>query len=267
MSPLNCVIQSLTVDLLQMLVSRGDTDEISLENIQAAVVSKLYFSIHTGRLDLQNKLLHLLHSVLSASSALNPSTSKTEISPALSHVRSTRTSQEGVRGEKTANPLFVQTLVDGISVQHNRPLYHQWLDFILMTIPQFQHTLRTTISPLIDCVCNRLRLSLTDVVQASYASRAGAEDKPLAVTDAELLTYLNALERLVMLSLSNRASFAQLEEDGMALERSPHDGGGLFGYVTTVFASEEATYAPDEQLTVSFKSEPGIIMLMFKFSG
>lgn len=251
MGPMNSVIQALAVDLLQMLVSRGEMDDISLEMIQAAVISKLYFSIHTGRLDLQNKLLHLLHSVVSASSTLYPQTSKAVgASPAISQIRSSSPLQDSTRPEKTANPLLAQTLVDGISVPSNRPLVQHWLDFILMTIPQFHDTLRTTIGPLIDCICRRLRVALADVSQALAAGHMGIEDKALSVTDAELFMYLNALERLVMLSLSNRTSPAQQEDDGIPPEKGAPESTGLFGYVSTVFGTEETGYTPDEQLTV-----------------
>lgn len=262
MGPMNNIIQSLSVDMLQVLISRGEIDDISLETIQATVVGKLYFSIHTGRLDLQNKLLHLLHSVISASTALYPSTSKAiTASPALSQGRSTRGSQDGGRPDKGASPLLIQTLVDGISVPQNRPLYQHWLDFVLMTIPQFQNTLRTTIGPLIDCICRRLRMALTDLSQVFVEGRAGIANKQLALTDAELVMYLNALERLVLLSLSNRASPAQLEDDGIAIERGIPEPTGLFGYVSTVFGTEENAPAQDEQLTVSCSTVfwPGVL--------
>jgi len=69
MQPLNAVIQSTAVELLQLIVARGDVDSISTGSIEAIVVGKLYFSIHMVRLDLQNKLLHLLHSLISALAA------------------------------------------------------------------------------------------------------------------------------------------------------------------------------------------------------
>jgi hypothetical protein len=66
--PLNAVIQSTSVDLLQAIVSRGETDPLSLDIIEAAVIGKLFYCVHTFRLDLQNKLLHLLHAVISQQS-------------------------------------------------------------------------------------------------------------------------------------------------------------------------------------------------------
>jgi len=53
------IIQSTAIDLLQVIVARGELDHLSVDAIEAAVIAKLYFCIQVERLDLQNKLLHI----------------------------------------------------------------------------------------------------------------------------------------------------------------------------------------------------------------
>ncbi|KAG8729545.1 hypothetical protein FRC12_020895, partial [Ceratobasidium sp. 428] len=62
----NAQMHTVTLDLLQAIVSRGEVDLPTLETIEATIVSKLYMSVHTDRVDLQNKLLHTLHATIFA---------------------------------------------------------------------------------------------------------------------------------------------------------------------------------------------------------
>ncbi len=74
MQMLNISIQSSSIELLQAIVSREEIDHILVESIETTAIAKLYFSVHMGRLELQNKWLHLLHSVISVSTSLLEST-------------------------------------------------------------------------------------------------------------------------------------------------------------------------------------------------
>jgi hypothetical protein len=224
-------------------------EQVMLEVIQATVVSKLFLSIHTGKLDVQNKLLHLLHSIMSASTSERldgTPRQPVQVSPSLGR----RTSQEALRSELVASPLLVQALIDGITVPTNRPLLQHWLDFILMTVPPYRNALGATIAPLNDCICRQIRINVLEIGKAASNSGSGVADVRLAVTDAEFLMYLSALERLVLLSLSKQSSPSHSDEDAVLSEKAAQDGVGLFGYVSTVFSSEGPTYTPDEQLTV-----------------
>ena len=57
MSSFNETLQSCVVDLLQALISRGEVDSHTLQIAESVVVGKLYLCVHSGRLDLQNKML------------------------------------------------------------------------------------------------------------------------------------------------------------------------------------------------------------------
>ena len=256
---MNVVIQSTSVDLLQTIVSRGEIDSISLDIIEAAVIGKLFYCIHTSRLDLQNKLLHLLHSVISASlSHADPNKPK---QTRVSRQRQSDGPVEDIYSQghpidptsrsHDINPLLIQTLVDGIALPTNRPVLQHWLDFILMAVPQFQPTLETVVSPLIDCLCRQLLAALEDVRQASAHPPSRHHDISSCTTDAEMIMFLNGLERLILLSLPRGSDPNQDEEDTPIAEKSAQEGSsGLLGYVSNVFSSDTTSSTPDDQLTV-----------------
>lgn len=137
MQPFNATTQSLSADLLQAVVARGEIDRLALETIEAAVIGKLYFSVHTERLDLQNKLLHLLHSVISALTTIRPQQSYTHPARMEGHSEVLLTPEvapDSAIQPYSLNPLLVQTLIDGIGTSTNRPVLQHWLDFVLMTV-------------------------------------------------------------------------------------------------------------------------------------
>ena len=254
MGPTNAVIQSTAVDLLQTIVVRGDVDG-AMENIEAIVIRKLYYSIHLHRLDLQNKLLHLLHSIISASTAddLASQTAQNQ-NYAGKHQGSASSSTIGHDSDPgppgySANPLLIQALVDGIADRRNRPVLQHWLDFILMAVPQFQPALQGAIGPLNDCLCRQLDYSLQDIL-ASARNQDSVQDALSMTTDAEMIMLLNGLERMVLLSLANISATSLSEDEPTTLEKSSSENTGLLGYVSTVFASEGTQQISGELLTV-----------------
>jgi hypothetical protein len=251
MVPSNILIQSTAIDLLQALVARGEVDPPSLQNVQSAVIGKMYFSVHTQRLELQNKLLHLLHSVISAmTTGQDPRTLRS------TKVVATDTSVESPAHDwpedshpVSVNPLLLQTLVDGISLPSNSAVLQHWLDFVLISVLQFHRTLQALVSPLGDCICKNLRNRLDDIRKAFKEDRDD-HDFRSNTTDAEFIMLLNALERLVLLSLPT-ADSGHAEEDDVPAEKPPGaEPGGLFGIVTRVFSSESVPSNVEEQLTV-----------------
>jgi hypothetical protein len=254
MQPINVAIQSTSIDLLQAIITRGEIDNLSLENIEAAVVGKLFLGIHMSRLGLQNKLLHLLHFLISASLSQQDShLVRTNVTkqPQGHDFPDESQAQPGVHdsasGSYDVNPLLVQTLVDGIATQTNRPLLQHWLDFILMAVPQFQPAMQAVIAPLNDCLCRQLLLALADVRQASTEDVESAEDIFSTTTDSEMIMFLNSLERLILLSLTHDN---QLEDDTSAPEKYSQENSGLLGYVSNVFGSDTVSNMPEDQLTV-----------------
>lgn len=261
MQPNNVVIQSTAVDLLQAVVARGEVDPVTVEVIEAIVVGKLYFCIHRTRLDLQNKLLHLLHSLISASTAGNdpPSVKQRQGDSSADPTAGPDSSQDLSPRAYPVNPLLIQTLVDGISTPSNRPVLQHWLDFVLMAVPQFQPTLQAVVTPLNECMCKQLLASLGDVLDVTSKDGLFTDDLASSATDAELIMLLGGLERLVLLSLAYPTDLASSEDEQPVTDKSTENS-GLLGYVSTVFSSENVQNAVDEQLTVMHaKTAEGII--------
>lgn len=230
----NLQIQGTVLELLQGIIARGELDQAILETAESILVGRLYVSVHSSRLDLQHKLLHVLHSVIFAASSA-PST----------HRSSRRDSDTSHRA--STNPLFVQMLVDGISRLSNRPVLQHWIDFILMTVGNFR-SLSHAVSPLCDCVCRQLRLSFTEV--NSVITQVGKGKAPIRWTasDSDILSLLGALERLVLLGLSKAEEVGVHEEEQTTSERLPAESStGILGYV---FGSEAPQRPDDEQIMV-----------------
>ena len=252
----NIEMHAVVIDLLQSLVSRGDLDYLTIQTLESTVISKLFVLVHTQRLELQNKLLHILHSVVSASAASR--SKQLGKGPEVTQQRSSELVAES--GPNTAhlepmatamaNPLLIQVLVDGIAVASNRPLLHHWLDFVLMTIPQFPNILTSAISSLNACICRQIRSALLDI--STVLSLTGDPKKELIsyVDDSELVMLLNALERLILLSLDEYD--ASVTDEISPTEKPTSDGAGLLSIVSNVFLTESQNPGNEALLTVYY---------------
>lgn len=256
MQMLNISIQSSSIELLQAIVSRGEIDHILVESIETTAIAKLYFSVHMNQLDLQNKWLHLLHSVISVSTSLLESTQTTVVKGEENAIEVSNTQERPTESavRYPMNPLLIQTLVDGISTRSNRPVLQHWLDFVLMAVPQFQPALQAAVTPLNDCLCRQLLFALGEIQGTNSRSQEYAEDITASVTDAELIMLLNALERLILLSLAYTSEPDSSEDDGNIMEKTTSETGGLLGYVSNVFSSDTSSSNQNEQLTVRISS-------------
>ncbi|KAG9313948.1 Dopey, N-terminal-domain-containing protein [Chiua virens] len=240
MDPLNTKIQSTTIDILQAIVARGEVDHLALGTLEPIIIGKLYFFVHLNRLDLQNKLLRILHSLISASTVQIAHANAEEQSSAEGSLSSGKKSY-------SVNSLLTQTLMDGISMPHNRPVQQHWLDFVLLAIPQFQPALQGMVPPLADCTCRQLRSLLNSVVRANQSD--GSSVSTGVATDAEFVMLLNTLERLLLLGLANYSELAQQDEDTPTQEKTGGESSGILGLVSNVFTAE-ATLPSEEQTTV-----------------
>lgn len=237
MSANNLRIQSTVLELIQGIVARGELDAATLETIESAIISRLYALVHANKLDLQNKLLHVLHSVIFA--AATPS--------------QPRRGSRGMEPESSSaghrNPLFVQMLIDALSRPSNRPVLQHWIDFVMMTVAQFP-SLSHSVSPLCDCICRQLRVTLSEL--DSMISNGKKRSVPLrwVTSDSDTLLFLNALERLVLISLSKADDMSSFDNEAGPSERTTHEQStGILGYV---FGSENQHQPDDEHLTVCY---------------
>lgn len=226
---------------MQTIIARGDVSSIGLKSAESVVVAKLFSCIHGGKLDTQNQLLLVLHSIITVSSA-SAAASRRKSSVARTTAGranprfSTSSTDDGREDEKpvsdNVSPLLMQTLMDGISSASNRPVLQHWIDFILMTIPQFQGHLRPLLLPLCDCVVQQLD-KITQGLHVALNEPSSDLDLPLASSEAEAIMFLSALERIVTLALGHFPAPSEHERGPSA------ETGGLFGYVSNVFSTEQ----------------------------
>ncbi|TFY63318.1 hypothetical protein EVJ58_g3324 [Rhodofomes roseus] len=240
MANFNVALHNISIDILQALVARGEVDFPALQTMESAVIKKLYIGVHLGRLDLQNKLLHLLHSIISASipsGGTYHGKGKFSASQFTDMAESSERTPRPSTDSYGIHPLLAQTLLDGVLVVTNRSILQHWLDFILMTVPQFQDPLQTCIVPLSHGICRQLQSALGDMRRAS-AEEHTFDDFEAITSDADFVALLTSLERLVLLSLSRISDTSPTEEEPTASEKPVQESSGLLGYVSNVFSSE-----------------------------
>ena len=246
----NVEIHSTVIDILQCIASRGDLDQITAETMESVITLKLFALVHSGRLELQNRLLHRLHSIISLLHtsadklrAGDPSKASHLLDPAANDKRSMHPSQN------LASALFVQLLIDGISIPSNRPLLHHWLDFVLMTIPQFPHILTSAIFALNACICREIKGALTNLDAVLAAKRPSEEGVGSCNDDSEFIMLLNALERLILLSL-DEVDLTSTDESNPS-DKPTSEGSGLLSIMSNVFLADSSGSASESNLTVS----------------
>lgn len=262
LAPLNHHIHSICTELLQVILSRGEAEILGLPTIESALTSRLYLCIHRSELDLQNKLLHVLHSVVHAllgthrkqprgdqrnGELKNPPARPNEAQPTnMAH-----------------DTMFVRVVSDAVTLQQNNAVIHHWIDFLLMTIPQYRQSLASVIFPLVDCLVRRLRLIIQQFHQ-TYSTNGLAISQ---TTDAEYTVLTNALERLVLIAIMESGSAIVEEElktsEKGASEGSTSVGAGLLGYVTGVLVgSEIEPLVANERPKVSVSVLPPVLSRM-----
>ncbi|GAA5913260.1 Dop1p [Sporobolomyces salmoneus] len=244
LGPTNQHLHAAVAEILQVLVSRGEAEIVSLSSIETALLNRLFRSVHRNELDLQNKLLHVLHSVTHANAGQSRRGSPTakpndrESLPSSSDAESNSAQPPDL----THDEFFVRILSDAVSTQHNNAIIHHWVDFLLMTIPLYRHDLHTVLLPLIDRFVDRLRNLVTEL-KTTY-SNLDSPATTLTTTDAEYTALVNALERLVLMALAESSS-AGGEDETKSSERVPSEtasssgGGGLLGYMSNVLSHNE----------------------------
>ncbi|KAF8337070.1 Dopey, N-terminal-domain-containing protein [Cantharellus anzutake] len=237
MQPHNIRIKSTCVDLIQSIVSRGEIDSTSLDNIEASLISQLYISVHSRQLDLQNKLLHALHSVIVSSSHPQGGAQRSFVPDAFPPDRG--------EARRSIHPLLLPTILDAMSVSSNRAILQHWIDFVLMTLAELHAPSQFNLS-VSECICRQLRLRLAEVLQfSSGSSPKGKATAFSSTTDSGFITLLNALERLVLASLVKNDK-QQLGDESEGEKGGTESAPGLLGFV---FGSEPTPEVLNDQIT------------------
>ncbi|GAA5972409.1 hypothetical protein JCM8115_004327 [Rhodotorula mucilaginosa] len=241
-------LHGLAAEILQVLLSRGEADLADLDSIEAALMCRLYTSVYHGHVDLQNKMLHVLHTAVHASRQ-----------PFASPRHRTQSEDVGTpAGEVTSGPqlflppdlafeAFFVRLVESALEQEDVAVVHHWLDFLLMTVPRSRYEAPGVLGPVLDGLIMHLRTCVSDVrhmfdpVRSSHTSSV--------VTDAEFAALVNALERLLLLSLARTSSASSDAVPNGAEAKHTAEGAGasgpsaLFGYVTGVLGHADSEVA------------------------
>jgi hypothetical protein len=266
MGHLNSHIHGTVADLLQVILSRGELELPMLKRIETALLFRLFLCVHRRSLDLQNKLLHVLHSAISSVSSLQKKTSRkgqgdgNGMQQHKSALETHPPPSERDSFSSVHDPLLTRVLVDGISTQRSSAVIHHWIDFLLMTVPTFRQSLHSVLIPLVDCLAAKL-FALVDELWATYDPARKGKEAASDATDADYVVLINAYERLLLAAIeSSRAGDGGDEvapSSSSSADRSAaaESSTGFLGYVTNVLGTSDSHSASTETVPrVSFCS-------------
>jgi hypothetical protein len=196
-----------------------------LRKVESSLVDQLFVCIHTNSLDIQNQLLHLLHSVILAIAA-GEAAQREQLAPSTMEDPRVGERNSRISISELSSPLLLRVLQDGIVVKSNRCLLQFWVDFILMTIPHLVGNLQSLSFPLCDTICKEIDSAASTWQNALHGSAA--------VTEAEVVMLLSCLERVVLTAMS----WSHLHTDKSMNQKASAEAPGLFGYVSNVFQAD-----------------------------
>ncbi|KAF9430197.1 hypothetical protein BGZ76_000932 [Entomortierella beljakovae] len=256
MQNLNEDIHMIAADFLHFIISKIDhIDPGLLATIHKTTINKMLYCINHGCLDLQSRLLHLLHatilmgttpvkknSTLTNSTSQNvPMTRDGSIST-LDGAASTSSGQnygndtnESLFRVIGSSPLFVKTVFDALSVPSNRPILQHWMDFLMLALPFLTNYFRKVLQPVIQCLCDQILRSRVSLIEA-YSNHGSHHTNAPSLTDHDLTIFLTGLERLLTFSLAE----ARLGEEVDTVHKQEWSDGlrGQPGLVANVLGIE-----------------------------
>lgn len=221
-------VQSVSLELLQLLVSRGDMTASSSAHLKQALVDKLSEATQHKKLTLQNAMLHLLHSTVIFGTERKPRGHRVYSSTMSIPEKPTSLDDDTARHFEDS---LLQMILDGVSAPGNRPILQHWVDFVLMSVAFFEHK-PTQLRALCDCFCEQLRMIMLKLRTTFAITSTG--DVPASITEAEPTMLIGVIERLAT-ALGHKGGSSRRSEDR---DRQNNEGGGLLGYLPTVFSVE-----------------------------
>lgn len=241
------------VDILQVLASRGALDQSRLKELEVVLIERIITSVYNGTVDRQNKMLHVLHTVIHALvSGETRSEQSMRRQPTWMSTPDTISGREDssaapAQTGSTPNPLLLRMIVVGLSTRTNRPVLQHWVDFVLMMAPYYRRSLAALLLPINDCICGLLRSGMSEIERV-YApgtpdqGQASTANTSCETTDAEVMMLINASERVLLLCLDESSLQTTVEDDLYTVpERGPDSATGLLGYVSNVFAPDASS--------------------------
>ncbi|KAG0266708.1 hypothetical protein DFQ27_009484 [Actinomortierella ambigua] len=247
-------IHMLSADFLHFIVSKIDfLESAQLALIHKTVIVKMLFCINHNRLDLQSRLLHLLHAtILMGNTTVKKPGSQSmhgaglhrdgshaqleSSSPSVSTASPNGDPSEAMFRIVGSSPLFVKTVFDALSVPTNRPILQHWMDFLMLALPFMGNYYRKVLQPVIQCLCDQILRCRVSLLEA-YADRVSTRgSRAPNLTDQDLMIFLTGLERMLTFSLTE----ARLGDDVDPIHRQEWSDGlrGTPGLVANVLGIE-----------------------------
>ncbi|KAI9254739.1 Dopey, N-terminal-domain-containing protein [Helicostylum pulchrum] len=235
-------IQLHASDLLYLIISKLDYVNMKLvQQIQTAVIHKLLFCIWTKNLDLQQKLLHLLHASLAITCASAQSEKGHHHSSSVDSISSFTSLNEAIQLIQSSTDLFVKCVTDALTVSSNRPMLQHWVDFVLATLPYVKNGFRFILVPMLICICNQISARCDTIDIMIHETPLHASSSTYS-NNAELLVLLTGLEKLVMFCLTERAItddwFTALKSEDIAVPCIPENS-ALIGLTQIIYGGSE----------------------------
>ncbi|KAF9918461.1 hypothetical protein BX616_008681 [Lobosporangium transversale] len=253
---LNEEIHMVATDFLHFIISKVDHIEPPLlAMIHKTVINKMLYCINHSRLDLQSRLLHLLHATIlmgttsvkkanniagiSSSQAVpipRDSSMSTFEGTSISSNPASNDANESLFRVVGSSPLFVKTIFDALSVPSNRPILQHWMDFLMLALPFLTNYFRKVLLPVIQCLCDQILRSRACLQEAYLSQAKNPSTASPMLTDQDLMIFLTGLERLLTFSLAE----ARLGEDVDLVHKQEWEDGlrGTPGLVANVLSIE-----------------------------
>ncbi|KAI9321888.1 Dopey, N-terminal-domain-containing protein [Dichotomocladium elegans] len=186
-------IQLHAAEFLYQAISKMDSIDMKLTKcVQEKALLKLLFCISTGDLELQQKLLHLVHSTMAITAAAtfvhkNSSTEKhnqrkssidsitsetmmpyaTDAVPRVAIPTNSGTgaaqAAEAIALASSTSALFVKCVLDAFTLSSNRSMIQHWMDFVLASLPHLRGGFRHMVLPILVATCDQIVLCNTTV--------------------------------------------------------------------------------------------------------
>ncbi|KAJ3289691.1 hypothetical protein HK104_007293 [Borealophlyctis nickersoniae] len=257
-------IQTRASDFLHLLLLRTESMNFQLLlTLQSVVIRKLLFCIFSARLDLQPRLLQVLHAVAGVAgggpggrrikevSVLKKGDVNVSVAMGMEQVGK----DEGIKEREFpllrtigSSPLFVRTTLEALSMRTNRPILQHWIDFILSSLPHLRASFNRVIVPIMRCLCDELtkyRAQMSRYIRAFPTSTPVNGSRIVhdeAQTDLEAVTLLHGLEQMISFCLADN-------RDGAVT--SPTDANHasslrvITDYVSSVFMGDGGSGDPE----------------------
>ncbi|CAI2173784.1 1528_t:CDS:10 [Funneliformis geosporum] len=251
MTVLNEYIHMHAMDFLYHLILKieyVDNDLVHL--VHDVLLRKVLFCIYSKKLDLQSRLLHLLRITVTN---IGPSNQHSKVNPVYmdgpynlppySYDNSVSKEEMDTKNERNliierSSRSLIKVLLDALSINSNRPLLQQWMDFIMISLPYFRHSFNSILVPLIQCICEQLSRWKTEMHNhyvfmadddKSDSLKYNKKSGDLSMSEWDIITLISGFEKIVMFCLKD-GGLADEAENSSTGSKAYESSLGLTGF-------------------------------------